>query len=293
MTTVAGAAIVVGVDGSPRSMEAVEVAAAEAERRCRPLRIVSALSWPKLPVALPPGVTETSPDALREQACGYLSEAAGIAGKVASDIPVSTELVAGRPSVVLADESRRAELLVVGERGMGGLLFGSVATYLSCHAACPVLVVRGEPRSSGPVVVGVDGSVEPSRALDFALEEASLRGTALVALHAWSGSDSTELDRTLATTHEFWSGDAQERRVLAEALAGAGQRFPDVPVRRQVVRGNAGLLLREWSHTAQLVVVGDRSHGGLTGLVLGSVSQHLIFHAHCPTAVVRTDPPVH
>ena len=287
MTTVAGTAVVVGIDGSPRSLETVEVAAAEAARRRRPLRIGHVLDWPKLPVPLPPGVTETSPEALREQACGYLTEAAGIAGKVAPDVPASTELATGRPALVLTEKSRRADLLVVGERGMGGLLFGSVATHLVSHAVCPVLIVRGEARSTGPVVVGVDGSAESARALDFAIEEASLRGTALVALHAWTGSDWTELDRDLETAHEYWAGDAQERRVLAEALAGAGDRYPDVPVRRQVVRGNAGSLLSEWSHTAQLVVVGDRGHGGLAGLLLGSVSQHLIFHADCPTTVVR------
>jgi len=287
MTTVAGTAVVVGVDGSPRSLETVEVAVAEAARRRRPLRIVHVLDWPKLPVSLPPGVTETSPEVLREEACGYLSEAVGIAGKVAPDVPASTELVTGRPALVLTERSRRTDLLVVGERGMGGLLFGSVATHLVSHAVCPVLIVRGEARSTGPVVVGVDGSAESTRALDFAIEEASLRDTALVALHAWTGSDWTELDRDLATAHEYWAGDAQERRVLAEALAGAGDRYPDVPVRRQVVRGSAGSLLSEWSHTAQLVVVGDRGFGGLAGLLFGSVSQHLRFHAECPTTVVR------
>jgi nucleotide-binding universal stress UspA family protein len=292
MASAAGAAVVVGVDGSSHSMIAVEVAAGEAVLRHRPLRIVHALSWPKLPVPLPPGITETAPG-LREQAEGYLSEATAVAAKVAPDVPVRTALVTGRPAVVLSDESRRADLMVVGERGISGLLVGSAAIELASHAACPVLVVRGEPRSAGPVVVGVDGSAQSVRALDFALEAASLRGAALVALHAWTGSDSTELDRDVAAKREPWSGDAQERRVLAETLAGAGDRYPDVPLRRQVVRGDAGSLLTEWSRTAQLIVVGDRGCGALTRLVLGSVSQHLVFHADCPTAVVRAHTPAH
>ncbi|MEU8233292.1 universal stress protein [Actinoplanes sp. NPDC048967] len=290
MASVAGAAVVVGVDGSARSMVAVEVAVAEAALRHRPLRIVHALSWPKLPVPLPPGLTETAPG-LRQQARGYLSEAAGIAGRVAPEVAVRTSLVTGRPATVLREESRRADLMVIGERGMSGLLLGSVAMELTSQAPCPLLVVRGEPRPTGAVVVGVDGSAQSMRALDFALEEASLRGTPLVALHAWAGTDSTELDRDVAAKREQWSGAAQEQRVLAETLAGAGDRYPDVLLRRQVVRGNAGSLLTDWSHTAQLVVVGDRGRGGLARLVLGSVSRHLIFHADCPTAVVRgTDP---
>jgi nucleotide-binding universal stress UspA family protein len=101
------------------------------------------------------------------------------------------------------------------------------------------------------------------------------------------------LDRNLAGKREFWSGEAREQRVLAEALAGAGDRYPDVPLRRQVVRGHARSLLSEWSHMARLVVVGDRGRGGLAGLALGSVSQHLIFHAACPTTIVRARPPAH
>lgn len=287
MTTAAGAAVVVGVDGSPQSMDAVEAAAVEAARRHRPLRIVHALTWPALPVPLPPGMTQTTPGAVREQADAYLAEAARAAGKVAADIALTTELIAGRPATVLTDLSRQADLIVVGERGLGGLLFGSVASHLASHADCPVVVVRGQPRTSGPVVVGVDGAGDSVGALDFALEEASLRGTSLVALHAWGGGDWTELNSGLPMTYEFWSGETQEERVLAEAMAGATTRYPDVPVRRQVVRGHAGSLLTDWSQHAQLVVVGDRGHTGLTGLMLGSVSQHLIFHAGCPTTIVR------
>ncbi|MEV4702994.1 universal stress protein [Actinoplanes sp. NPDC049316] len=292
MATVAGAAVVVGVDAPAHSRGTVEIAAAEAARRHRPLRIVHALHWPKLPVPMPPGMTEGVPETAQQEARAWLAEAAETAAKVAPGVPVTTELAAGRPATVLTDESRHADLVVVGERGTGGMLVGSVALHLAAHAACPVLVVRGEPRSIGPVVVGIDGSPNSVPALEVALEEASLRGTSLVALHAWSGNDWTELNSKLPMTYEFWSGDAQEERVLAEALAGVGERYPDVPVRRQVVRGDPGVLLSQWSRCAQLVVVGDRGHGAVTGLVLGSVSQHLMFHADCPTTVVRGRSPV-
>ncbi|MEV4640657.1 universal stress protein [Actinoplanes sp. NPDC049548] len=278
MTTVAGAAVVVGVDGSPRSMDAVEVAAAEAMRRRRPLRIVHVLD------RRPGAPREASPEVVHERAAACLAEAARMAGKVSSDVAVSTELLSGRPMPALTGLSRHASLVVVGENGAGGLLLGSVANHVASHAACPVLVVRGEPRTGGPVVVGVDGDGDSAGALDFGLEEASLRGTSLVALHAWCGTDSTELTGTC----EFWFGEAQEERVLAEALAGAAVRYPEVPVRRQVARGHAGPLLADWSHLAQLMVVGERGHSGIGGALLGSVSRHLILHADCPTTVVRS-----
>ncbi|MFI7601741.1 universal stress protein [Actinoplanes sp. NPDC049681] len=284
MTTVAGAAVMVGVDGSPRSLDAVEVAAAEAALRRRPLRIVHAQA------GRAPRSAGTA-DAAGENAAACLAEAVRMAGKVTSDVAVTTEVVHGRPAAALTALSRHASLLVVGDRGLGGMLFGSVPHHLASHAGCPVLVVRGEPRTAGPVVVGVDGTGDSAGAVDVAFEEASLRCTSLVALHAWCGTDGTELDGGLPARGVFRSGAAQEERVLAEALAGAADRYPEVPVRRQVVRGHAGPLLTDWSGMAQLVVVGERRHSGLPGAMLGSVSQHLIFHADCPTTVVRATAP--
>ena len=140
------------------------------------------------------------------------------------------------------------------------------------------------------MVVGIDGSGNSALALDFAVEEASLRGAELVALHAWNADHLTELNDTMPMSFEAWSGDQEERRVLAEALAGVCDRYPDVPVRRYVTRGSARRLLADWSRSAQLLVVGNRGHGGFAGLLLGSVSQHMIYKADCPTVVVRPIP---
>jgi nucleotide-binding universal stress UspA family protein len=97
----------------------------------------------------------------------------------------------------------------------------------------------------------------------------------------------TERTDTPPQKRGYWSGQEDEQRVLAEALAGVADRYPDVAIRRSVIRGSARVLLTERSRTAQLVVVGDRGSGGFAGLALGSVSQHLIYHAGCPAAVVR------
>jgi nucleotide-binding universal stress UspA family protein len=91
-------------------------------------------------------------------------------------------------------------------------------------------------------------------------------------------------------THELWSGEAEEQRVLTEALAGIGERHPGLRVRPQARRGSARRLLTDWSSAARLLVVGSRGHGGFAGLLLGSVSQHLVHRAGCPTAVVRPIP---
>ena len=290
MTTVAGAPVVVGVDGSARSLAAVGVAAGEAALRHRPLRIVHAFAWS------PAGWTTTPGRALpprlpeREKADAVLAEAAEVASKLLPAVAISAEVIAGDALTVLPAESRHAVLLVLGDRGTGGfhgMIAGSVAVRAATHAACPVLVVRGHQRPDGPVVVGLDGSPNSTAALQFAADEADRRGTELLALHAWTGGDGTELNAELPMTYEFWAGQDEEERVLAESLAGIAEQHPGLLIQGQARRGSARRLLQELSRSAQLVVVGDRGHGGLTGLLLGSVSQHLVYHAACPTAVVR------
>jgi nucleotide-binding universal stress UspA family protein len=285
----AGAPVVVGVDGSARGLVAVEMAVAEAALRRRALRIVHVFTLPPSGLAVTAGLSETALRACHDRAWQYLDDAVATAAKCAPDVPTTTELLSGPAAPMLLAESDGAHLLVLGDRGLGGLdlLVGSVAVHTATHARCPVLIVRGDPLPDGPVVAGVDGSPTSKLALDFAAEEASLRETGLVALHVWSGNDGTELNADLPMTTEFWGGEEEESRVLAEAMAGITERYPDLHVRRQVRHGSARRLLTDWSRTAQLVVVGSRGHGGFAGLLLGSVGQHLLHRAGCPTAVVR------
>jgi nucleotide-binding universal stress UspA family protein len=80
--------------------------------------------------------------------------------------------------------------------------------------------------------------------------------------------------------------------VLAERLAGWGGKYPDVEVRRVVVRDRpAHALIEQATATAaQLVVVGSHGRGSAAGLVLGSVSHAVLHHSPCPVAIVRADP---
>jgi nucleotide-binding universal stress UspA family protein len=284
--------VVVGIDGSARSLQAVDSAVAQAALHHRPLRIVLAMSWPSLPVAGPPGVVPEPPPAVREQAEAALAEAVRQAEKAVPPVTVTGEVRTGAPVPVLLDESRGAYRMVIGDRGHGGfagLLAGSVAVHLTAHGACPVVVVRGERRPAGPVVVGMDGSALSAEALDFAVEEAALRGAELVAVHAWLPPPVVGPVGLMPVPpgYEPQVLAAEEQRVLAEALAGIGSRYPDVTIRRESLPGAPAKVLRDRSETAQLVVVGSRGRGAFTGMLLGSVGQHLIHHAACPVAVIR------
>jgi nucleotide-binding universal stress UspA family protein len=290
MSTVAGAAVVVGADGSACSLSAVRTAALEAVERGRPLRIVHAYIWPSLGVAVGPGTGGASDMGLRDVAERILAEAVTAAEKAAPGVHATAALVDGAAAAVLLGESRNAVVLVIGDRGLGGfnsLLLGSVALQATAHAAGPVLVVRGPERITGPVVVGVDGSGESKSAIGFAIEEASRRKTNLIAVHAWGAFDSVSQKDILPLVHEPNSLRGEEERVLSESLAGWAQRYPEVTVRQELVRGRPAAALIEWSHSAQLVVTGARGRGGFAGLLLGSVSQAVVHHAGCPVAVVR------
>ena len=192
-----------------------------------------------------------------------LAEAAAVAEPTWPGATIDQQLIVGAPVAVLGAEAERAQLLVLGDRGRGavaGLRAGSVAVALSAHAACPVVLVRtakGEPvedRSGGrrrrlPV---------SENALAFAFDAASVRSVPLVAVHTWWD---LLVDETMAPLLDWPAIEAEEGEVLAERLAGWGEKYPDVPVRRRITRDHpAHTLIRE-SQSAQLVASGRAAAG--------------------------------
>ncbi|WP_436498392.1 universal stress protein [Actinokineospora sp. HUAS TT18] len=282
-------AILVGVDGSSSSVRAARWAAAEAARRKLPLHIVAVFTWPVTgyPEALV--ASHQLHEALRTNAHDWVRQARDA---VLDDAPAITdEVVPGYAPTVLLARAKRASMVVVGSRGLGGfsgLLLGSTAVALAAHAACPVAVVRGEGEfDSGPVVVGVDGSPLSERAIAFAFEEASARGAELRAVLAWSDWPiEVMLEKGYGSLYlDTYVDEAEE--LLAQRLAGWSEKYPDVVVTREVARSGAARLLLKQAQDAQLVVVGSRGRGGFAGLTMGSTSQALIHHAPCPVVVLR------
>jgi nucleotide-binding universal stress UspA family protein len=289
------ARVVVGIDGSEQALAAVRTAATAASHRNQPLHIVHAFIWPYLHVNVGPvaGLPETG---LRHHAEDLLQEAATEAEKVARGVPVTTALIDGAATPVLLEESHRATLLVLGDRGLGGvsgLIVGSVAVHAAAHARCPVLVVRGAATAGGPVVVGIDGSETSELAVGMAFEESAYRGADLVAVLAWNDSPLVGVRDGHAPGYLAALIEQGARRTLDDALAGWRERYPDVVVRPELVRGHPRHALVERSKTAQLVVLGARGRDTFKGLLLGSVSQTLLHQSACPVAVVRATLPPH
>jgi nucleotide-binding universal stress UspA family protein len=135
------------------------------------------------------------------------------------------------------------------------------------------------------VIVGVDGSPHSDRALSWACRRAESCGDTVRAVCAWS----------LGVSGEDWTpqpgvkpeGQRYAEQILREAVERLRCDLPAAKVETAVVEGHPGQVLVDMSADADLLVVGSRGRSEVSGLLLGSVSQHSVHRAHCPVTVVR------
>jgi nucleotide-binding universal stress UspA family protein len=289
MTATAGSPIVTGVDGSIESLDAVRWAARAARRRGAPLAIVHALDFSALlagGVVPPP---EEMKDVLRARGHRYLRIATELASaQGATD--AATRLDPDRAAQVLIDASRTASLIVVGATGhsrLTGLLAGSVAMAVGAHACCDTVVVRGDTWDGTgarelPVVAGIDGGKDGGSILAVALAEARARCAPLVVMHALG--DETRFQGAGQHSDSESITEAGHRLLTDHLGAHATE---GVAIERVVVQAHPRRELVERSAAAQLVVLGNRGHGGFPGLLLGSTGQAMLHNAACPVYLVR------
>jgi len=265
--------VVVGVDGTPTSMAAVDLAAAAAVVRVTPLLVVHAYS------------EQSGPRDDRMLALRRLLEVAAARARAEHPaLSVATDLVCGDPVDVLARESRRGSLLVVGHAS--AVRSGaSVASGVAARADVPVIVFRQldtrAPAAPRPVLVGIRAIAGSDAVVAFTFAEAALRGAPLLALHAWSEPADSYPFGMGPDGHRGGQAHDDADRLLAEALAVWADKYPEVPVRRAVRHClDVGVALTAASRSAQLVVIGGPDHAGSTVLPV------LLHRAGCPVGVV-------
>src|SRR5215212_3163882 len=140
------ARIVVGVDGSESSLQALRWAVAEAGRHA--VELVAVTTWTALPPPIVSPYVDVNKIGERADASSTAEQAlkSALEDALKNSPPVAVQMVAteGHPAKLLAEHSRHADLVAVGARGRGsvaGWLLGSVSQELLRHSSCPVAVV--------------------------------------------------------------------------------------------------------------------------------------------------------
>ena len=276
--------IVAGVDGSDDARRALAWAADEAALEGRRLVVVHATGearWHQAPGVVLDGV-DAPPlrEAVERGGRELLEEAVQAVRARHPDVDVDAVLDERDPRIALVQASRAAHLVVVGSRGRGPLrsLLGSVSIHVSKHADCPVVVCR--PRAGTPgtgVLVGVGGVSSDDAALAFAFTLASFRGEPLTVMHCyWEvGGPGPEA-----------GPDADVARLVAEAVAGLRERWPDVPVTLEGRRGLVDVALSDEGSTREVIVVGRPEDTTALHLLYGSTAVAVLERAHATVAVV-------
>lgn len=281
--------IIVGYDRSSDAKRAAAWALDEAARTGALIEFFYAYEWPTwAPAASTIPSPAVWPDGEIDRAIrGRLNEAVTSAELSHPGVRTTISIVNASTALTLRDRSAEASMIVLGSRGQGAIAsLGSVSVAVSAHAHCPVIVVRGDPASDAPVVVGVDDSDCAQLALTFAFEQAAGRGVPLRVIRAHAFAVGAWEDRPIVTEALL----AGENRSLHDLVDTWQQKYPDVEVSATFLTEHPADALTSASAGAQLVVVGSRGRGAFRGMLLGSVSQHLLHRAPCTVAVIREIP---
>jgi nucleotide-binding universal stress UspA family protein len=296
------APIVVGVDGSAASQDALDWAVSEATATQQPLLIVHALNapWTGQPTshrtANQPRTGEAD-EGDRATPKTVLAQATMRARSLAPELQIISTAVVDATAPALLHHAQGAELLVIGSHGPGdreGRLEGSVSLAMAARAPCPVVVVpaRQAHRSAAAaerIVVLSDGSELSAAATRFAFQAAARRRIGLTVVRAWTPPFAGYRRLVLGLSQLV----EEQRRTLLATLSADRHQFPEVEVELKLVRdkhNHHGRTLVEESANATLVVLGCHGHGRFVGLHSDAVCQSVLEHAHCPVAVVKVQP---
>lgn len=263
--------IVVGLDGSPDSWQALDWAAQEAEQTGRALHVVRVDSTS--------GATHG--DMLYD-----------VLGELATRFPMahaSTRRLTGDPVSQLVELSATADLVVIGRgrRGIPRLLHESVANRVLTHARCPTAVIAaGSRETANRIVVGVSDSDGGRAALHFAVAEAERRAAEVVAIHAWSVRDRWLAAEAAVPGSAIDLWEAEERTKLEDRVDPLRDAFPDVKISTvQSTVPLEGVLERE-SLDAVMLVLGSRRIDDARLPRLGPIAGWAVHHLSCPVVIV-------
>jgi len=278
--------VVVGVDGSPASLDVLRWAASVAQRAGLGLTAVRA--WA-------PDQADAEPDLYAKLHAEAQRELEGWCAAVHPAVTPRTVIVEGDPAqeLLAMDGDHTGDLLAVGPRGGGGfahLRLGSVTHHLIHHTTVPLAVVP-RPASGmdvSHIVVGTDGSAGSTAAVKFCAELAAALGVPVTAVHARDPL----FEWVPESDPRAWRRDAERRvREWTAPLVAAGITV-EIMIDRDI-HPVAALARAAEARPGSIAVIGARGLGGFTGLRLGRVPLQLVHHTDAAVIVVpaRQDAP--
>jgi nucleotide-binding universal stress UspA family protein len=277
--------VVTGVDGVRGRLATVNLAAAEARRRGADLLIAHA--WPGRYVG--PFRGRGGPLPTEDDARRLVEVAARRAELSEPAVRVRTTLLTGEPAGQLTQLSEEAQLLVVGHRDdvLTRHGWGSTAAYLAHHAACPLLVDRGEEHTRGPVVLAASAREPNSPTVGVAFAEADRLGAPLTAVHVWAAPPGGTGSAIPPRPTGYAAARDEADRMLAEALSGWSSQYPDVAVERLVLHDlDIAYTIDRASQRGRLLVAGAGRTRRMAELLYGSLGRALLRTSACPVLLV-------
>ncbi|RIQ18238.1 universal stress protein [Jiangella rhizosphaerae] len=282
--------IVVGLDGSPSALIALDWAAAEARTRGCGLTLVFAHPGESHSLAVLDVAPQELADDVFDEALDRL--AAGGYG----DLQVRTALRFGMAPRILLRASLRSPMLVVGRQGLGKLaelVMGSTSLACATHTRVPLTVVpdawKPPIRPRRCILLGVDGSAPGDAAVEYAFSLAADRGARIVAVHAMELPLGYPADRPLRPDVARYEEAAA--RIFSDSLGSWRAKYPEVDVTTAVEYGHPAPALAEYAAGADLAVIGGRGHGRVTGMLLGSSARSILRRMPIPVTVIRDKRP--
>jgi nucleotide-binding universal stress UspA family protein len=301
-------AILVPLDGSAFSEQALPVALSIARRAGATVHLAQVHVPRPAPVM---NMHDSSGDAADTQARAadraYLEQVAQRAS-AGSDRPLSVDLLDGPVAVVLCDyaQTNHIDLIVMSTHGRGALgrmWLGSVAAALVRQAPTPVLLVRPPKMPASPdhepvfrrILVPLDGSPLAERALKQAVGLGALMQARYTLLQA--------LDPLVVEHTQPPYAAGLDRRLLAEVRASATDyleriaarlRAQSLHVETKLVVGPPAFAIRDYAseHDIDLIAMATHGQGGLSRLLLGSVTDAVVHAADVPILLYRPSEPV-
>lgn len=289
--------IVVGIDGSDQSYGALTWAVSEAKRRKVAVRLVTAYSLPIFTgTGFDAGYSVIDDKALEDGVRQILDE--GYRRVEGEGVELRATVETGDASAILIELSKRAELIVVGSRsarGFLGRLLGTVSTALPAKASCPVVVVplnwakrHAEDATiltpKHGVAVGSDGSDQARIAILKAAEQAERMGVGLKLVNALAPF--TGAVNWVPAAVDFEAMYREVEHLQESAKKWVNGFYPNLEVTAELIDGSPVKVLIDAGEEADMIVVGTRGRGGLTGMILGSTSQGVLHAADNPVMIV-------